>query len=223
MAVRKTAALLLSLIGLILATWVAVGQQARRIDDLALRNAGRTGEEWLTYGLTLSETRYSPLKQIDTSNVSRLGLAWSYEAGPGGGAQQATPLVWNGTMYGITTFSVVFAVDARTGKERWRWDPEVNQTAVRSKVCCGMVHRGLALYQGKIIAPIVDGRLQALDAETGKPVWEARVSHHQDNYTITMAPRIAKGKVIIGVAGGEFPTRGYFDAYDANTGKFAWR
>jgi quinohemoprotein ethanol dehydrogenase len=223
MSFRKTTVFILSLISLILATWVATGQQTRRVDDAALKNAGRIGEEWLTYGLTLGETRYSPAKLIDPSNVSRLGLAWSYEVGPGGGAQQATPLVWNGTIYSITTWSVVFAVDARTGKEKWRWDPEVNQAAVRSKVCCGVVHRGLALYQGKIIAPILDGRLQALDAETGKVIWEARVAHHQDNYTITMAPRIAKGKVIIGVAGGEFPTRGYFDAYDANTGKFAWR
>jgi quinohemoprotein ethanol dehydrogenase len=221
--IQRITILSLSFTGLLLATWAVTGQQAQRIDDAALKNAGRTGQEWLTYGLTPGETRFSPLTQIDTGNVNRLGLAWSYQAGPGGGAQEATPLVWNGTIYGITTWSVVFAVDARTGKERWRWDPQVNQDAVRSKVCCGVVHRGLALYQGKIIAPVLDGRLQALDAESGKVVWEARVSHHQDNYTITMAPRIAKGKVIIGVAGGEFPTRGYFDAYDANTGKFAWR
>src|SRR5262247_1118928 len=114
MRARKTTVFVLSLAGLILATWMMVGQ-TRRVDDLALKNAGRTGEEWLTYGLTLGETRYSPLKQIDTSNVGRLGLAWSYEAGPGGGAQEATPLTWNGTIYGITTWSVVFAVDARTG------------------------------------------------------------------------------------------------------------
>ena len=103
-------------------------------------------------------------------------------------------------IYSITNWSVVYAVDARTGKEKWRWDPEVNQTAVRPKLCCGVVNRGLALYQGKIIAPVIDGRLDALDAETGKVVWEARVAFTQDNYTVTMAPRIAKGKVIIGVA-----------------------
>jgi quinohemoprotein ethanol dehydrogenase len=200
-----------------------VTAQTRRVDDAALRDAGRTAEEWLTYGLTLGETRYSPAAQIDATNVARLRLAWSYDVGPGGGNQEATPLVWDGTIYGITNWSVVFAVDARTGKEKWRWDPEVNQAAVRSKTCCGIVSRGLALYQGKIIAPILDGRLQALDAKTGKIAWEARVAHHQENYTITMAPRIAKGKVIIGVAGGEFPTRGFFDAYDANTGRFAWR
>src|SRR5436853_5821760 len=223
MRARKMTVLLLSLMGLVLATWVTAGQQTRRIDDAVLKNTGRTGEEWLTYGLTLGETRYSPLKQIDTSNVSRLGLAWSYEVGPGGGPQEATPLAWNGSLYGITNWSIVFAVDARTGKEKWRWDPEVNQGAVRPKVCCGIVNRGIALYQGKIISPVIDGRLEALDAETGKPVWEARVAYSQDNYSITMAPRIAKGKVIVGVSGAEYPVRGFFAAFDANTGKFAWQ
>jgi PQQ-dependent dehydrogenase (methanol/ethanol family) len=118
---------------------------------------------------------------------------------------------------------VVFAVDARTGKEKWRWDPEVNQPATRPKICCGVVQRGIALYQGLIIAPIIDGRLVALDAQTGKPVWESRVSYAQENYTITMAPRIAKGKVVVGVSGSELPVRGFFAAYDALTGKFAWR
>jgi quinohemoprotein ethanol dehydrogenase len=222
MRVRKVTVLFLSFAGLVLATWVVMGQ-SRRIDDLALRNAGRTGEEWLTYGLTPGETRYSPLKQLDPTNVSRLGLAFAYEIGQGGGNQEATPLYSNGTLYSITQWSVVYAVDARTGKERWRWDPEVNQTAVRPKICCGIVQRGIAIYQGKIIVPVVDGRLQALDAETGKPVWEARVSHAQDNYTLTMAPRIAKGKVIIGASGAEYPVRGFFSAFDANTGQFAWK
>jgi quinohemoprotein ethanol dehydrogenase len=223
MRTRSVIVLSLALAGLLFATGSASGQQARRIDDAALRNAGKTGEEWLTYGLTPGETRFSPLKQIDAGNVSRLGLAWSADVGVGGGTQEATPLFWNGTLYGITNWSIVFAVDARTGKERWRWDPEVNQAAVRPKICCGVVNRGIAIYQGKIIAPVIDGRLEALDAETGKPVWEARVAYTQDNYTITMAPRIAKGKVIIGVSGAEYPVRGFFAAYDANTGQFAWR
>src|SRR5579883_150146 len=123
MCARKLMVLVLCLAGLVLATWVVAGQQARRIDDLALRSAGRTGEDWLTYGLTPQETRYSPLKQIDATNVNRLGLAWSFDLGPGGGNQEATPLEWNGTIYAITNWSVVIAVDARTGKERWRWDP----------------------------------------------------------------------------------------------------
>jgi len=218
---RETTWLLILFIGL--TTGIAQGQQLRRVDDGALRNAGKTGEEWLTYGLTSGETRYSPLNQINAGNVGRLGLAWSYDLGPGGGGQEATPLVWNGTLYGITNWSVVFALDARTGKERWRWDPEVNQAAVRPKICCGVVNRGLAVYQSTIIAPVIDGRLEALDAETGKVIWESRVAFPQDNYTITVAPRIAKGKVIIGVSGSEYPVRGFFDAYDANTGRHAWR
>ena len=114
-----------------------------RVDDERLRRAPQG--EWLTYGLTQSEARYSPLVDINTTNVRRLGVAWSYDLGPGGGGQEATPLVWNGTVYGITNWSVVFAVDARTGKERWRWDPDVNQQAVRPEICCGVVNRGLAI------------------------------------------------------------------------------
>jgi quinohemoprotein ethanol dehydrogenase len=94
---------------------------------------------------------------------------------------------------------------------------------VRPKICCGVVNRGIAIYNGKIIAPVIDGRLEGLDAETGKPLWEARVAFPQENYTITMAPRIAKGKVIVGVSGAEYPVRGFFSAFDANTGQFAWR
>src|SRR5580658_5870912 len=202
---------------------ILMGQQAPRVDDSVLKNTAKSGDDWLTYGQNPGETRYSPLKQIDVTNVGRLGLAWSYDVGQGGGNQEATPLLSNGTLYSITNWSVVFAVDARTGKERWRWDPEVNQTAVFPRVCCGIVNRGVAIYQNLIIAPIIDGRLEALDAQTGKPVWESRVSYHQDNYSITMAPRIAKGKVIVGVSGSEYPVRGFFSAFDAATGRFAWK
>ena len=222
MRARKIMVLFLSILGLLLATWIATGQQVRRIDDLALKNAGKT-EDWLTYGLTPGEIRYSSLKQIDATNVSRLGLAWSYDLGAGGGNQEGTPLEWNGNIYGITNWSVVYSVDVRTGKERWRWDPEVNQTAVRPKICCGVVNRGLAIYNGLVIAPAIDGRLIALDAATGKPRWEARVGYPQDHYTVTMAPRIAKGKVIVGASGGDRPTRGFFVAFDAMTGREAWR
>ena len=216
MKARKTA--------LIVVVFAALATgQARKVDDTVLKNAGKTGEDWLSYGATPGETRYSPLNQINTSNVNRLGLSWSFDLGPGGGNQEATPLESNGVIYAITNWSVVIAVDARTGKEKWRWDPEVNQNAVRPKICCGVVNRGLAMYQGKIIAPVIDGRLMGLDADSGKPVWEARVAYPQENYTITMAPRIAKGKVIVGVSGSEYPVRGFFAAYDANTGQFGWR
>ena len=214
---------MIPLIGVALIAAALQGQQTRRVNEAVLKDAGKTGKEWLTYGLTPGETRYSPLAEINAGNVNRLGLAWSYDVGPGGGNQEATPLVLNGTIYGITNWSSVFAVDARTGKERWRWNPEVNQDAVFPKICCGVVNRGLAIYQNLIIAPIIDGRLDALDAETGKVVWETRVAYPQDNYTLTMAPRIAKGKVIIGAAGSEYPVRGFFSAFDANTGHFEWK
>jgi glucose dehydrogenase len=102
MRVRDTTLLFLLFIGL--KTGIAQDQQFRRVDDGALRNAGKTGEEWLTYGLTSGETRFSPLNQINTGNVGRLGLAWSYDLGPGGGGQEATPLAWNGALYGITNW-----------------------------------------------------------------------------------------------------------------------
>jgi len=178
---------------------------AGNITNDTLRRAGTANDAlpgaWLSYGRTQGETRYSTLKQIDSTNVKRLGLAWSYAMGAGGGNQEGTPLMWNNTLYGITTWSVVFALDARTGKELWRWDPEINQTTVRPVICCGTVNRGIALYNGMIIAPAIDGRLFALNAMTGKPVWESRVVYPQDLYTLTMAPRIAGGKVIIGASG----------------------
>ncbi len=195
-------------------------------NDVLRRNGTATDAmpgAWLSYGRTQNETRYSPLKLIDTTNANRLGLAWSYVMGAGGGNQEGTPLMWNNTLYGITTWSVVFALEASTGKELWRWDPEVNQTTVRPVICCGNVNRGIALYNGMIIAPSIDGRLFALNATTGKPVWETRVVYPQDQYTLTMAPRIAGGKVIIGASGGDKPTRGQFVAVDAQTGQLAWR
>ena len=213
-------------VGFALAACAAVAlhaQQAKTVNDAALKNAGKTGDEWLTYGLTPGETRYSPLKQIDAANVSRLGLAWSYDIGPGGGNQEATPLVLE--RHPLQHHQLEHRVRRRrahrqgevalgSGSQPDRRAPEV---------CCGIVNRGIALYQGKIIAPIIDGRLIALDAETGKPVGNRASPITQDNYTLTMAPRIAKGKVIIGVAGAEYPVRGFFAAYDAKTGKFAWK
>jgi quinohemoprotein ethanol dehydrogenase len=202
-------------------------QQPRPVDANVLKMAGTASDplagSWLTYGRTQGETRYSPLNQINASNVDKLGLSWSYVLGAGGGQQEGTPLMWNNTLYGETTWSVVFAVDARTGKQLWRWDPEVNQTTVPPKICCGIVHRGIAISNGMIFAPIIDGRLAALNALTGKPLWEVRLAYTQNWYAVTMAPRIAGNKVVIGVAGGDHPIRGFIDAYEISTGKRAWR
>jgi len=227
---RAHAALALGILGLSGAGWLCAQPVAKplNVDGKILANAGSIATDalpgsWLTYGRNQSETRYSTLKQINDTNAKRLGLEWTYAVGAGGGNQEGTPLMWNNTLYGITSWSVVYALDARTGKELWRWDPEVNQTAVRPKICCGIVNRGLALYNGMIIAPIIDGRLQALDALTGKPLWESRMAYPQDLYTLTMAPRIAGGKVILGASGGDKPTRGFFAAFDAATGRQEWK
>ena len=225
---RRTA-LAVGILTLAAGSWLPAQKTAKpvSVDGKSLRNAGSANDplpgSWLSYGRNQSETRYSTLQQINDSNAKRLGLAWTYAVGAGGGNQEGTPLVWNNMLYGITTWSVVYALDARTGKELWRWDPEVNQTAVRPKICCGTVNRGVALYNGTIIAPVIDGRLVSLDALTGKPIWESRVAYPQDWYTLTMAPRIAGDKVIIGASGGDKWTRGFFAAFDAKTGHSAWK
>lgn len=212
----------------LIAAWIAVAQQARQVNDETLAAAGRTGEEWISYSVNWSEQRYSPLDQIDISNVDRLGLSWYYDipaaAGNPQNRQEGTPLVHNGVMYSIAPWSVVYAIDARTGKEVWHQDPDVNQQVWQSRICCGVVNRGLALYEDKVIAPVVDGRLRAYDAATGRLLWDTRVSPDNMAYTITMAPRVIKGgRVIVGVSGGEYGVRGFFDAYDVNTGEQVWR
>ena len=218
--------LLLPITGVLLTTWFAMGLQNRKVDDKALENAGKSGnaEDWLSYGLNQQEQRYSLLKQIDTTNVSRLGLAWTYEVSFGGGGnQEATPIVSNGVLYSVTQWSIAYAVDARTGKELWRYDPKIDRAATQPKICCGNVVRGVAIYKDKLYVPVLDGRLVALDIKTGTEVWSVRTTPLDQPYTVTMAPRIAKGKVFIGNAGGEYPVRGYVSAYDAETGKMAWR
>jgi quinohemoprotein ethanol dehydrogenase len=206
--------------------WVAGAQQSKsankRVDDDALKNAAKNSDEWVTYGRDYAETHFSPLKQIDTTNVSRLGLAWSWNTeSPKGGRIEATPLMSNGVMYGSLAWGVLFAVDARTGQFKWRWDPEIPREHI-SNLCCGPVNRGVALYRGKVYAGLVDGRLVALDQETGKVLWQVKTTENDDTI-LTGAVRIVKGKVIVGNSGAEQAVRGYFSAYDAETGKRAWR
>ena len=197
-------------------------QTARRVDDTALRNAAKNSDEWLTYGRDYAETHYSPLKQIDTTNVKRLGLAWSWETqSPSGGRIEATPLISNGVIYGVLAWDVMFAVDAHTGKTKWRWDPDVPREHI-SKLCCGPVNKGVALYNGKVYAGLLDGRLVALDQNTGKLLWSTQTTTNPD-IILTAAVRVVKGKVIVGTSGADHATRVYFSAYDAETGKMVWR
>ena len=193
-----------------------------KVDDAALRNAAKNAEEWVTYGRDYSETHFSPLKQIDASNVKRLGLAWSYETdSPAGANIEATPLVSGGVMYGILGWNVMFALDARTGAFKWRWDPEIKREHIAT-FCCGPVNRGVAIYKGKVYAGLLDGRLVALDQETGKLLWQTQVLDNPDTL-LTSAVRVVKGKVIVGSSGAEQAVRGQFSAYDAETGKLAWK
>jgi PQQ-dependent dehydrogenase (methanol/ethanol family) len=185
------------------------------------------------YGLNTSETHYSPLNQINVENVKQLGLVWASDSKSYAGQIEGTPLMVNGTIYGTLPWSIAFALDARTGKERWRWDPQIpHETFVTDErgvkyrrgpsMCCGPVNRGVAYYQGKVFLGTLDNRLVALDAETGKQVWSTAVASREDDYTITGAPRVIKGKVIIGNAGAEFGVRGFVAAFDPSTGKQIW-
>jgi quinohemoprotein ethanol dehydrogenase len=190
-------------------------QQTRRVDRNALKRAPSQPDEWLMYRRD-AETHYSPLKEIDDRNVSRLGLTWSYETNTVA-TFEGTPLIADGVIYATGSWSVVFAVDARTGKEIWRHDSDVNR-AFGSHACCGPNNRGVAIYEGMVYVGVLDGRLIALDQKTG----QSRPPE-DDDQSITRAPRVVKGKVIIGNAGAEFGVRAYVTAYDAKTGKLVWR
>ncbi|MFM2125615.1 MAG: hypothetical protein RL328_2066 [Acidobacteriota bacterium] len=199
------------------------GAAPARVDMAALLNAAKDGNQWVTYGRDYAETHYSPLKLINDANVKRLGLAWSLETGsPAGAAVESTPLFHNGTLYGSLAWNVMFAADARTGKMKWRWDPEIKRERIQG-LCCGAVNRGVALYNGKVYQGMLDGRVVALDANTGKLVWSVQDTAPESDVTLTSAVRVVKGKLIVGSAGAEHGVRGYFTAYDAETGKRLWR
>jgi quinohemoprotein ethanol dehydrogenase len=177
--------------------------------------------QWMTYGGTWKEQRFSPLDQINESNVDRLGLAWYAELGTRRGVE-ATPLFIDGVLYNISAWSVTTAYDAVTGEELWTYDPKVPPEYSRI-TCCGTVSRGVAAWNGKIIIAALDGRLIAVDARTGKPVWETDTKIEGQPLSITGAPRMADGLVVIGNSGGDVGSRGYMTAYDAETGEKAWR
>ncbi len=191
------------------------------VDDARLRSADGDTANWLSHGRTYSEDRFSPLSEINSDNVGQLVSAWTFETGLRRG-HEATPIVLDGIMYFSGSWSVVFAVDARTGKQIWKWDPNVPR-AYAQKACCDVVNRGVALYKGRVYTGVLDGRLAALDARTGKLVWQKVTVDQSKPYTITGAPRIVDGKVIIGNGGAELGVRGYVSAYDARNGAVACR
>ena len=191
------------------------------VNESRIINADREPGNWMAYGRTYSEQHFSPLDQINDQNVSQLGLAW-YDKLDTNRGQEATPIVVDGVMYFTSAWSKVFAVNAATGQLLWSYDPKVpGDWAVNA--CCDVVNRGVAAWNGRIFFGTLDGRLIALDAKTGHVVWETLTVDPAFRYTITGAPRVAKGKVIIGNGGGEFGVRGYVSAYDSETGRLVWR
>jgi PQQ-dependent dehydrogenase (methanol/ethanol family) len=191
------------------------------IDQERLLAAASDEDNWLSYGRTWEEQRFSPLAEIDSENVDKLGLAWAVELDTNRG-QEATPIVVDGVMYISTAWSKVMALDATTGKVLWMHDPKVIG-AKAAHACCDVVNRGVAVWKGKVFVGTIDGRLIALDAQTGKQLWSVVTVDQQKPYTITGAPRVFKDKVIIGNSGAELGVRGYVTAYDTETGKQAWR
>ncbi|MBY0492637.1 MAG: PQQ-dependent dehydrogenase, methanol/ethanol family [Cyanobacteria bacterium] len=208
-------------IAFVIAFLASGSAQQKPIDDAALRAPDARNQDWLSYGRDYHEQRFSPLDQINDRNASQLGLAWQFETATDRGLE-ATPLVIDGVMYTTGSWSVTYAIDARTGKQMWKYDPEVHRK-YDNLACCDVVNRGAAIYKGKVYVGVLDGRLVALDMKTGKPAWTATTVDQAQAYTITGAPRIANGKVIIGNGGAEYGVRGYVSAYDAETGKLAWR
>ncbi|MDB5410245.1 MAG: adh [Rhodospirillales bacterium] len=196
-------------------------ESAANVDAVRLTGADQDPANWMTYGRTYGEQRFSPLARITADNVKQLGLAWYADLDTDRG-QEATPLVIDGVLYVSTAWSMVKAFDAKTGTLLWSYDPEVPRE-IGVKACCDVVNRGVAAWKGKIFVGTFDGRLVALDARNGKPVWSVMTVDPTRPYTITQAPRVIKGRVVIGNSGSEYGVRGYISAYDAETGEFAWR
>lgn len=176
---------------------------------------------WMAHGRTNGEQRYSPLKDVNTNNVSELGLAWSFDLNTERGIE-ATSIVVDGVMYMTSSWSIVHALDARTGQPLWSYDPKVPKDKLKHG-CCGPVNRGVAVWEGQVFVGAFDGRLIALDAATGKVNWSVATFDPALPYTITGAPRVVKGKVLIGNGGAEYGVRGYISAYSVADGAMEWR
>src|SRR4051812_20827285 len=180
--------------------------------------------DWITNGGNLSNDRYSPLTQIDTSNVSKLKGVWHIHLKDANAAKysgESQPIVYRGVMYLPVGNDDVFAIDAMTGKTIWKYTSNVSQKI--TTVCCGWESRGVAIGEGKVYLGQLDGSVVALDMKTGKRLWRTYIEHWQNGYTITAAPLYYDGRIYTGVSGGEYEIRGRITALDAKTGKILWR
>lgn len=206
--------------------WAADIPQGNVTDSRVINSPSDEPGSWLTYGQNFKEQRFSELTQINTDTIARLGLAWTTQIGDYNMRMQGTPLVVDGVMYVSNGWSVIYALDATTGEEIWKYDPEVDRSYIRL-ACCGPAHnRGVAVYEGKVFVGTFDGRLIAVNAENGEEVWDVDtwIPEGLGRFNITGAPRAAAGKVYIGQGSGESGhRRGYVTAYDADTGEVSWR
>ncbi len=200
------------------------GLAQAQVDSNRISNANASGNagQWLSHGRDYSEQRYSPLTQVTADNIDQLSLAWFADLSERGGSYETTPIVVDGRIFITAPWSKVYAFDAKTGAQLWKYDPQVpGDWAV--KLCCGIVNRGVAAWEDKIIWGTLDGRLVAVKADSGEKVWEVQATDRELALSITGAPRIADGRIFIGEAGSEFHQRGYLAAYDVNNGQELWR
>ena len=203
---------------------IASAQQpgSTTVNDAAMADESQ-GENWLAFGRTYSEQRFSPLTQINQSNVGSLELDWYIDL-PNSRSLVSTPLVVDGIMYFISSMNIVRAVDATSGQELWRYDPQVAQNAARRMRAGWDNSRGIGIWEDKVFVATWDGRLIGLDRMDGSELWSVQTIDPELAMYITGAPKIFKGKVLIGNGGTENgPNRGYITAYDADTGEYAWR
>lgn len=177
--------------------------------------------DWMAHGRTYDEQRFSPLDQVNKESIGDLGLAWSFDVEYQKGLE-ASPVVVDGVMYTTTSWSAVYALDAKTGKQLWYYDPKVPKEYLKY-LCCSPANRGVAVWKGRVYLGTVNGRLIALDAASGKVDWDVQTTPKDQPYSITGAPRIIKDKVVIGNGGAEMGVRGFITAYDTATGKQEWR
>jgi len=205
----------------------AVTTQAQRpsvshtsVTDRMLTNAAADARNWPSYGKDYSNTRYTSSKQIDTQNVGALVPRWVYQTGGPIGSFETTPLVVDGVMYLTTPFNHAIALDARTGRQVWRYEHKQSSNPI---ICCGPNNRGLAVAYGRVYMATLDAHLVALDQETGKVVWDVQVADPTAGYSLTIAPLAYKGMIIVGNSGAEYGVRGFVDAYNATDGKQVWR
>ena len=213
-----TGALLLSIAGSNTACSQTKAAPAKSVTQDQLNAAASDVNNFLHTNGNYAQTRYSPSKQIDTSNVGKLRAAWIFQTE----VQEVlatTPIIANGVMYVTTAFNHVYALNAKTGEEYWHYK---HAMAPVTTSCCGPINRGVAVYNDKVYMATVDAKLVALDAKSGGVVWHTEIADSSLGYAETMAPTAVDGKILIGTSGGEFGIRGFMRAYDAETGKLIW-